>query len=144
MTRKPTPGQKLLPLADALVEDWMSLSDEEVFAEFRTDGFDPEVIASELRAHIHDLVAENGKARLARARERLAEARADRTTSNVLNLPISRKQEILAQFAANDGRLRDRMTMAARKGEGASEREVDNILRDLRDLGAIDDQGNPR
>ena len=34
--------------------------------------------------------------------------------------------------------------MAARKGEGASEREIDDILRDLRDLGAIDDQGNPR
>ena len=62
----------------------------------------------------------------------------------MFHLPISRKQEILAQFAANDGRLRDRMTMAARKGEGASEREIDDILRDLRDLGAIDDQGNPR
>ena len=144
MTRNPTPGQKLLPFADALVEDWMTLSDEEVFAEFRADGFDPEVVAAELRAHIEGLVAESGKSRLARARAGLAEARADRAASNVFHLPISRKQEILAQFAANDGRLRDRMTMAARKGDGASEREIDDILRDLRDWGAIDDQGNPR
>jgi 3-oxoacyl-ACP reductase-like protein len=144
MTRNPTPGPKLLPFADALVEDWMTLSDEEVFAEFRADGFDPEVVAAELRAHIQGLVAENGKARLARARAGLGEARADRAASNVFNLSISRKQEILARFAANDGRLGERMTMAARKGEGASEREIDDILRDLRDLGAIDDQGNPR
>ncbi|MBS47315.1 MAG: hypothetical protein CMN60_06260 [Sphingobium sp.] len=144
MTRNPTPGQKLLPFADALVEDWMTLSDEEVFAEFRADGVDPDVVAAELRAHIQGLVTENGKSRLARARAGLAEARADRAASNVFHLPISRKQEILAQFAANDGRLRGRMTMAARKGESASEREIDDILRDLRDLGAIDDQGNPR
>jgi hypothetical protein len=144
MTRKSKPGQELLPLADALVEDWMSLSDEEVFAEFRADGLDPEAVAAELRAHIGGLVSESRKSRLARARAGLAEARADRAASNVLHLPISRKQEILAQFASNDGRLRERMTMAARKGEGASEREIDEILRDLRDLGAIDDQGNPR
>lgn len=144
MTRNMTPGQKLLPFADALVEDWMTLSDEEVVAEFRADGFDPEVVAAELRAHIEGLVAESGKSRLARARAGLAEARASRAASNVFHLPISRKQAILSQFAANDGRLRDRMTMAARKGEGASEREIDDILRDLRDLGAIDDQGNPR
>ncbi len=144
MTRKLTPKQTLLPLADALIEDWMTLSDEEVFAEFRDDGLDPEDVAAQLRAHIESLVAESGKSRLARARAGLASARADRASSSVFLLPISRKQEILAQFAANDGRLRDRMTMAARKGEGASEREVDDILRDLRDLGAIDDQGNPR
>jgi hypothetical protein len=144
MTRKLTPKHTLLPLADALIEDWMTRSDEEVFAEFRDDGLDPEDVAAQLRAHIESLVAESGKSRLARARAELASARADRASTSIFLLPISRKQEILAQFAANDGRLRDRMTMAARKGEGASEREIDDILRDLRDLGAIDDQGNPR
>src|SRR3546814_6208991 len=73
----------------------MTLSDEEVFAEFRADGFDPEVVAAELRAHIEGLVAESGKSRLARARAGLAEARADRAASNVFHLPLSRKQEIL-------------------------------------------------
>src|SRR3546814_7745804 len=95
----------------------MTLSDEEVVAEFRADGFDPEVVAAELRAHIEGLVAESGKSRLARARAGLAEARADRAASNVFHLPISRKQEILAQFAANDGRLREGRTMAASKGD---------------------------
>lgn len=144
MTRKLTHKQTLLPLADALIEDWMTRSDEEILAEFRDDGLDPEVVAAQLRGHIESLVAESGKSRLARARAGLASARADRASSSIYLLPISRKQEILALFAANDGRLRDRMTMAARKGEGASEREIDDILRDLRDLGAIDDQGNPR
>ncbi len=33
--------------------------------------------------------------------------------------------------------------MAARKGEGMTEKEMDAILDDLRELGAIDDEGNP-
>src|SRR3546814_15707419 len=122
----------------------MTLSDEEVFAEFRADGFDPEVVAAELRAHTEGLVAESGKSRLARARAGLAEARADRAASNVFHLPISRKQEILAQFAANDGRLRERMKMAARKGEGASEREIEDVQRELRALRGTDSRRKPR
>lgn len=144
MTRNTTSRPNLLPFADALVEDLMNLSDEEILAEFRAEGFDPEAIAAELRTRIQGLVAKNGKARLARARAGLAQTRAGRTASNVISLPISRKQEILAQFAANDGRLRERMTMAARKGEGATELEINDILKNLYDLGAIDDEGNPR
>jgi len=33
--------------------------------------------------------------------------------------------------------------MAARNGEGITEKEMDDILADLRELGAIDEDGNP-
>ena len=144
MTRKPNDEAKLLRLTDALVADLMSLTDEALLRETTEDGNDPEVVADEVRAALHAAVLREGKARLAKARGRLDAARTARTGGVLLGLPLPRKQQILGQFAANDGRLRERLTMAARKGEGASEREVDDILRDLRDLGAIDDEGNPR
>jgi len=144
MTRKANDEAKLLRLTDALVADLMSLTDEALLRETTEDGNDPEVVADEVRAALQAAVLREGKARLAKARGGLDAARTARTGGVLLGLPLPRKQQILGQFAANDGRLRERLTMAARKGEGASEREVDDILRDLRDLGAIDDEGNPR
>lgn len=144
MTHEPDNKPDLFHFADALVDDLMALSDEELLGEVREDGTDPEALAKELREKIEARIASDNKARLARAREEMNAARAARANSGVVSLPLARKQQILEQFAASDGQLRQRLTMAARKGEGASEREVDDILRDLLDLGAIDDEGNPR
>ena len=134
----------LFQFADALVDDLVALSDEDLLVEVREDGIDPDALAKELREIVEARIATDNKARLARAREEMNAARAARASSGVVSLPLARKQEILGQFAANDGRLRQRLTMAARKSEGASEHEVDDILRDLLELGAIDDDGNPR
>lgn len=144
MTRKPDNRPDLFHFADALVEDLMALSDDELLGEVRNGGTDPEALAIELREKIEARIAADNKARLAMARDRMIAARAARASFGLVSLPLARKQQILGQFAANDGQLRQRLTMAARQGEGASEREVDDILRDLLDLGAIDDEGNPR
>lgn len=134
----------LFHLSDALVDDLMVLSDEDLLAEVRESGADPETVAKQLREQIEARIASDNKARLERARHEMNAARAARASAGVVSLPLARKQQILGQFAANDGSLRQRLTMAARKGDGASEREIDDILRDLLDLGAIDDEGNAR
>lgn len=144
MTRKFENRPDLFKLADALVDDLMALSDEELLNEVREGAADPEVLANELRQKIEARIVTDNKARLAKARAEINATRAARTSSGVVSLPLARKQQIIGLFAANDGQLRQRLTMAARKGEGASEREVDDILRDLLDLGAIDDKGEPR
>lgn len=144
MTRKAEDMPHLFHLSDALVDDLMALSDEDLLAEVRESGADPETVARQLREQIEARIASDNRARLERARDEMNAARAARASSGVVNLPLARKQQILGQFAANDGSLRQRLTMAARKGDGASEREIDDILRDLLDLGAIDDEGNAR
>lgn len=56
----PLPNRKALDnLADALVEDILSLSDEEILAEFREDGIDLEQNAAEMRALFERVVREN-------------------------------------------------------------------------------------
>ncbi len=144
MSGPPGDSAQLSNLLDALVDDLMSLSDENLLADAREAGADPAREAAAMRRMLDAALAAEGRGRLVRARAALDGARAGRPPSGILELPTAEKQRIVAGFAANDSRLRSRLTMAARKGEGASEREVDGILQDLRDLGAIDEDGNPR
>ena len=144
MTGKTMRQPDLFSVSDAFASDMMTLSDERLLEEVREDGQDPQSIAREMRALITAASLEHGRSRLLAARQALDRTRQARSGENVVQLPLDRKQQILSQFAANDGQLRSRLTMAARQGVGASEREIDDILRDLRELGAIDDDGNIR
>jgi hypothetical protein len=132
----------LFPFVDALVDDLMTMSDDELIKEVREDGGDPDAIAMKLRAQIEARLLADSKAKLMNAREAMRAASLARPMSAVTGLSLDKKMGILKKFAANDGQLHQRLTMAARNGEGASEREIDDILRDLRDLGAIDNEGN--
>ena len=136
------PRRPLFNMLDVQADDIMSLSDEDVLREVREAGLDPGEEARRVRAQFTKIVAAAGRSRLETARVAL-EARRGTGAGNVLTLPVGRKAQIVAAFAANDVQLRSRVTIAARQGDGASEREIDSILRDLRDLGAIDDEGNP-
>lgn len=144
MTGRTVRQPDLFSVADAFVSDMMKLSEDALLEEVCEDGHDPETVAREMRALITATSLAHGQARLLAARQALESARQARSGAAVVQLSMSRKQQILTQFAANDGQLRSRLTMAARQGVGASEREIDDILRDLRELGAIDDEGNIR
>lgn len=52
MTRKPTEGPDLFLLANALVDDLMALSDEDLLREVREEGGDPERLATEMREQL--------------------------------------------------------------------------------------------
>ena len=41
---------------------------------------------------------------------------------------------------AQDARLTEKLTLAARNGEGQSERDVDSAIDDLNELGAFDEE----
>jgi len=65
-------------------------------------------------------------------------------SARLTGLSLTEKERIIDQFSENDPRLRGRLTLAARKGQGASELEIDGVLEDLIELGVIDEAGNPR
>jgi len=143
MTDATKDGKAVLSFVDRQVADVDALTDEELFAEAREAGEDPEQVADTLRSLIDALITEQAKERLRSARASLDVRRATTSASTANVLSFEKKQAILQGFADNDVKLRQRLTMAARQGEGTSEREIDAILQDLRDLGAIDEDGNP-
>jgi len=136
------PRQKLLNLLDHLVLDLFSTSDEDIVAEALAGGLDPEAISAEVKSTMASACARAGKLRLAAARAQLNGVSALRSRPSITGLPAQKKDAILRRFAANDNPLQQRLTMAARNGDGLSEEEVDSVLLDLVELGAVDDQGN--
>lgn len=135
-------GPWLDRLADELVADVMRLSDAELLAEVEAEGLAPQKEAERLRALVAMAMAQGGKVRLVAAR-----AEVDRSVkegrANIHQLPLRDRAAVLARFANDDAKLKSRLTMAARNGDGITEQEIDSILADLRELGAIDEDGNP-
>ena len=135
-------GPCLDRLADELVADVMSLSDPDVLAEIKAEGLDPQKEAERIRALVAAATARSGRARLVAARAEIDRSAMSART-NIHQLPLRDRAAVLARFANDDVKLKSRLTMAARNGDGITEQEMDSILADLRELGAIDEDGNP-
>lgn len=105
-------------LQDALIDLVMQASDEEILAELREDGLDPDLEAEAMRV---ELARAAGKARMAAVKARLQR--------QVLR---SRPGfELPANDDIGDAR---RLTIAARNGSEQSEADLQNTAGDLRDI----------
>jgi hypothetical protein len=140
---------QLRRLVESMADDVFSITDEEFLAELGETDESLDELTRRGEAAITRGIAESGRRKLtaARAGYQAAAARErDRAArrSNVIKLPIAEKRRILDRFAANDAELRARLTMAARHGKDGkiSENDLNAFLEDLRDVGAIDDEGN--
>ena len=121
----------------------MQLTDAELLAEVEAEGLDPAVEAAQVRAKITAATIRSGQARLAEAKAAVSQARVA-TATNIRPLRIQNRELVLGRFANDDAKLKSRLTMAARHGgDGMTDGEKDSVLNDLRELGAIDDEGNP-
>lgn len=129
------------PLFEELIKDVARLTEAEIFAEFEEEGANPAMVVADMRELIQLAILDDGKARLVRAK---AAVQQDRSTAplNRRVICISDQKAVLERVAANDPKLKSRLTMAARNGEGITEEEMSSILRDLLELGAIDEKGN--
>lgn len=136
------PGSLIDRLADELVADIMSMSDTELLAEVEAEGLSPEDEAGRIRGIVSGAITRAAKSRLKAARAEINRT-ARMPRGQVHQLPIRDRAAVLVRFANDDVKLKSRLTIAARNGEGITEKEMDDILADLRELGAIDDDGNP-
>ena len=125
-------------LADALVDDILNASDEEVLAEAEEEGIDPAKFAGHLRQVFERAATEAGKSKLAEARRGAAKAR--RTGARVVRIDPADARRRYGAMIAQDPELNEKLTLAARKGEGQSERDIDSAIEDLTELGAFDEE----
>jgi hypothetical protein len=132
---------KLDRLGEALAKDLDTLSEHELSEEIAADS-DIEKTVNHMRQLVESAITEAGRRRLAKARQGY-KAVAEKQRSKVIQLPLSRKKELVAHFAHNAGALPERLTLAARN-EDNSEADLDSLLEDLLELGVIDDEGNRR
>jgi hypothetical protein len=133
---------KLDRLGEALAKDLDALSDDELMEEIAATDEERQKTVSHMRSLIEEAIATSGQRRLAKARQAYDAIRG-KARAKVTELPLDRKKALVAHFAKNPQALPEKLTMAARN-EANSEADLDSLLQDLLELGAIDDEGNPR
>jgi len=133
---------KLDRLGEALAKDLDALSDDELMEEIAATDEERQKTVSHMRSLIEEAIATSGRRRLAKARQAYDAIRG-KARAKVTELPLDRKKALVAHFAKNPQALPEKLTMAARN-EANSEADLDSLLQDLLELGAIDDEGNPR
>jgi hypothetical protein len=131
MENKRANQQKLWRLADALIDDVFAASDDEILAELDECG-GVDVLRAEIAGDIAAAKSRLGRAKLAAARKAVAAERRGRTPRQRLSPHQSRRR--LSQALAGSP-ASSRLTLAARRGQGVPDEDLDGLVEDATDLG---------
>lgn len=125
-------------LREEMAADVMDTNDEEIIAELRDRGVDPEAAASRVASVLQRAVLDSGKERMAAARESLQE----QTSTEECREPIdiSKARSLLEKAAISDASLEQRLTLAARNGDSLPDSDLQSLVEDLLDLGILVDE----
>lgn len=145
MTEKKNPDREGLDrLADALIDDILNASDEEILEEFRENGGDPEQLAADMLALFERSVMIANKRHLTEARAGATADRAAADSRKKLAMPVN-IEEMRRQLRAvkSDPNAPEKLTLAARKESELSDADIVSLMEDLFELGALPpEEGN--
>jgi hypothetical protein len=130
-------GRPIDRLADEFVEDILNLSDDEVLAEFREDGGDPERHAAEMRSMFENRLLVANKARMNAAKAGVASSRRAEKGLSTPVVDIADARARLRAVIARAGSIPG-LTLAARKEDELSDSDVVGMLEELAELGLLD------
>lgn len=139
MADKPRdPRTELRRVFDAIAGSAFEMSDEEILAEARDEGLDPEAEAAKAR---EILLRRVRKERLSQARRDYEEASARILTSTSRGLPESpaEKRRLLDAFMTSRPEIRGLATAQFRELADLSDADVEGTLRKLAELGLLDE-----
>lgn len=128
-SKKPTPREELERIEDALVESILNASGDELREELIAAGLDPDSCIAEVDATIAAAKVDSVRTRLSAARAELAAWRKRETKASVTALDAARAK--FERLRSGDRELSQRMMLAARKGEGLSDSDMEALLEDL-------------
>lgn len=132
--RKNREREALERLEDALVNDVLNASDEDIIAEMKEEGIDPEQHAAQMRERFAAVVLQANKQRLLAAREAVAPARSRPFAAPAGPVDMAEARRRLRSVMASQP-----LTLAARKEKETemSDADVLGLLEDLRELGLL-------
>ncbi len=124
---------RVVRMDDFVMNDLFSLSDDELLREATEDGIDVAAVGAAGRQAFEQAQLTIGKARLERIRKEMASDAKNVVVPLDTNSALSEMQAILSRNrdAAN------KLTMAARNQSGDAQDDLDGILQDFFELGAI-------
>jgi|SRR5581483_11298363 len=137
MSAKKNPEREGLDrLADALIDDILNASDEEILEEFREDGGDPEQHAAEMLALFEKSVMTANKRRLTEAAAAAAADRAaaaSRPPAPPIDIDEARRR---LRAVRDNPNAPEKLTLAARNEGELSDADIISLMEDIFELGA--------
>jgi ATP-dependent protease HslVU (ClpYQ) ATPase subunit len=126
-------------IVDLMVDDVLEASNEEILQEASEENRDVEDEAQKVHALIQEVVFEHNRSKLEEAKKQY-QAHKARNKPHLRVAEIDKKREIFRNLSSNDNT--GNLTMAARKEEELSDRDIESVLQDMLELGLIDEDGN--
>ncbi len=131
-SRKPTASEELEHIEDALVENLLGTTGQELREEIAAAGSDPDACIGEIETAITSARAESSRRHLESARAALSAWRAK--SGSIGDVEREGAKARLQRLRSGDSELDSKMMMAARKGEGLSERDLEGLIEDMAEL----------
>jgi hypothetical protein len=125
--------KKVARMDDVVMEELFSLSNEELLLEAQQEGIDVAAVGAAGRLAFEKAKEAVGRKRLALIRQQMAED--DRRTPTPFN-PQKAGSEVRAIIARNR-EAQSKLTMAARNESGDEGEDMDSIIDDFVELGAV-------
>lgn len=143
--KKITSLEQLDILTDSLVNDIIESSDEEILEEAK-ELFDvPSLEIERLKIIINNAVLKSAKTKLADAKNKVNQHKQQSRKINVIPISIAQKRTAIENFLTKEPELQQKLTLAARKGEGIeTENDIEGMFEDMLELGYFDENGNPK
>ena len=131
--------RKIDALLEAMAEDSLTLSEEELRTEFQAEGEDPATIIRMMRESVASSIVEAGKAQLAAAKAE-ALVRAGQGASRVASLPIASVRKMVESAIKQPATPRQ-LSLAYRDGKFQSDEDIRSLAEDLEELKLLDGEG---
>lgn len=134
MTRHKREAQPIDRLVNLLVEDILDTPDDEILAEVREAGGDPDRDAEAMRALFERTIVVSNKMRLVEAKAAVAAIKQapKRSSHRVVDIATARRR---LHHLLTHTNLPQPLTLAARKESELSDDDVRGLLADLEELG---------
>ena len=131
-SKRPTAREELQRIEDALLDSLLNVSGDEVRGETAAAGIDPDSRIAEVDATIAAARSAYVRNRFDSARAELAAWRRRIVKANTMALDAARAK--FDKIWAEDSELPERTLLAARKGEGLSDSDMEGLFEDLATL----------
>jgi hypothetical protein len=139
---KPKASEELERIEDALVESVLDAAGEDLRKEIAASGDDAEAIVAAVDAAIATACTQSAQARLERARAELSAWRSKSGPSSVVERNAARAR--FERLRSGNSDPDSKMMMAARKGEGLSDSDLDGVIEDIAELEKLEREKDDR
>jgi hypothetical protein len=135
---KRTAADKFRALRNAVSDEILSMTDEDILVDARNNGLDPDDIALTMKSKAMDMIANIRKQKLKSIRENLNAAQ-PKIVKPIATLSLEEKKKKILEFFAKPN---TNYSLAFRNGDRQSDSDWESLWDDIVEQGLLDDESS--